>query len=105
MISETLAGTNAGVSEVPFSDTSSSNPNPLSRAGIADRAERPASGGSSSMSGGSADPSPRQGWWKRRTAELPGAGPSLVQVGGEGGLESVKTTTADVAVAATPSSI
>src|SRR5438045_7402404 len=69
MISETLAGTNAGVSEVSLSDTSSSNSNPPNGAIAENRAESPAEAVRASTPAGLAELSPRPGWWKRRTAE------------------------------------
>src|SRR5437762_5656114 len=91
MISETLAGTNAGVSEVTLSDTSSSKPDPISGAIAENRAESPAEDVRAS---GPAE-QPRQGWWKRRSSETGADGAPLTQVGGEGVRESVKTTTPD----------
>ena len=64
MISETLAGTNAGVSEVSLSDTSSSNSNPPNGAIAENRAESPAEAVRASTPAGLAELSPRQGWWK-----------------------------------------
>src|SRR4051794_4449619 len=96
MISETLAGTNAGVSEVSLSDTSSSNSNPPNGATAENRAESPAEAVHASTPASLAEQSPRQGWWKRRTAETADGGISLVQVGGEGVRESAKTTPPDL---------
>src|SRR4051794_40877412 len=96
MISETLAGTNAGVSEVSLSDTSSSNSNPPNGAVAEDRAESPAEAVRASTPAGLAELSPRQGWWKRRTAETAESSISLVQVGGEGVRDSAKTTIPDL---------
>ena len=74
MISETLAGTNAGMSEAGLSDTSSSN-------------SKPPNG---------ADHTPRQGWWKKRGVEKASGEAVLTQIGGEGVLASAKTATPDV---------
>ena len=81
MISETLAGTNAGESEAGLSDTSSSNSSP------------PPNG---------ANLAPRQGWWKRRDAGTNKGSAPLSQIGGEGVPPSVRTTTPDVAADARP---
>src|SRR5690242_19166335 len=99
MISETLAGTNAGVSEVTLSDTSSSNPNPLTGAtaenpGQALEAEHFASPATPALADGNSQP--RQGWWKRRSVESAASGTPLTQVGIIGSADSVKTTTPDV---------
>ncbi|MFL5236055.1 MAG: DEAD/DEAH box helicase, partial [Rhizomicrobium sp.] len=91
-----MAGTNAGVSEVSLSDTSSSNSNPPNGATAENRAESPAEAVHASTPASLAEQSPRQGWWKRRTAETADGGISLVQVGGEGVRESAKTTPPDL---------
>ncbi|HEY1638008.1 MAG TPA: DEAD/DEAH box helicase, partial [Rhizomicrobium sp.] len=96
MISETLAGTHAGMSEVSLSDTSSSSPNPRSGATAEASGESPVSDGAvSAPSSGAADGRPREGWWKRRSAE-PAQGAALTQIGGEGVSDSAKTTTPDL---------
>src|SRR6478672_10941645 len=88
MVSETLAGTNAGVSEVGLSDTSSSKPNPLNGAIAANPVESLVRDVRASAA------APRQGWWKRRDATAAANGTALVQVGGMP--DSVKTTTPDM---------
>jgi superfamily II DNA/RNA helicase len=99
MISETLAGTNAGVSEVPLSDTSSSNPNPLAGATADNPGQNPEPehfGPAASAFSANGSGQPRQGWWKRRTVDTVPGGMPLIQVGGIGVRDSQKTTTPDV---------
>jgi len=88
MTKETCAGTNAGVSEVSQSVTSSSNSN------CPDHAGYPAT---DSLAAGMPDaslgvPTPRQGWWTRRT------GPT--QCNGDAVSDSTKTTALALAAAA-----
>jgi superfamily II DNA/RNA helicase len=96
MISETSAGTNAGVSEVSLSDTSSPNSSPPDGATAENRAESPAKGSGASTKAAVTEKAPRQGWWKRRIAETAESSISLVQVGGEGVGDSAKTTPPDL---------
>jgi superfamily II DNA/RNA helicase len=77
MISETCAGTNAGVSEVSLSDTSSSDPHPLTGA----IAENPGGDPAEETLASVSPAAPRQGWWKRSAAEAGMSAASLVQVG------------------------
>ncbi len=90
MISETCAGTNAGVSEVSLSDTSSSNLHPLNGAIAENQGGNPAAAALASVS----PAAPRQGWWKRPATNAASIAP-LVQVGERVPAPS-KTTTPDV---------
>jgi superfamily II DNA/RNA helicase len=104
MISETLAGTNAGVSEVSLSDTSSSKPNSpcgttAENPGESPEADQSASGAPGTS--GLAVSEPRQGWWKRRAEATPNE-TALTQIGGGGVAESAKTTAPDVVSDAGP---
>jgi len=94
MISETWAGTNAGMSEVSLSDTSSSPSNPHTGATAENPGDAP---GTAALSPGLANGAPpeRAGWWSRRGSEASQVGPALVQVG-ERVAPSPKTTTPDV---------
>ena len=97
MISETLAGTNAGMSEVSLSDTSSSNLKSPER-GHCRGPGRSARRGWLCLGAisAAADGRPRQGWWKRRSGGTAPRALRLTQVGGKGVPDSAKTTTPDV---------
>src|SRR5689334_1285902 len=97
MISETLAGTHAGVSEVTLSDTSSSKPIPTNGASAENRDEFPADGVRAVAAGAPTADQPRQGWWTRRTVESAATSAPLTQIGVLGVRPPVKTTAADVA--------
>src|SRR5690348_1162557 len=81
MISETLAGTNAGMSEVSLSDTSSSDLHPHCGATAESSGESLTEAHRVPPSNGGAEQSARRGWWNRRAAETPQNGTPLVQVG------------------------
>ncbi|MBV8800704.1 MAG: DEAD/DEAH box helicase [Alphaproteobacteria bacterium] len=83
MISETLAGTNPGTSEVSLSDTSSSNSHPLNGATANASGKPEASAEHASAGAGEQEPAAaRKGWWNRGGSEAPQSGASaLVQVG------------------------
>jgi superfamily II DNA/RNA helicase len=94
MISETLAGTNTGMSEVSLSGTSSSASNPQNGATAENRGAAQEASALAPASGDAAPP--RKGWWKQRSSESAQNEKPLTQVGGGGGDVSTKTTTPDL---------